>query len=838
MQDLKDYTDIIEQLKPLAREPEFNQVLQQLAGDLPKEKRFLIKMEIKRLARPCLRSIDLRGQVDGECKIFEYKGITHYLDDVAIETFEQQIRVFGLYCFGVYESVLATENNFRVMREKAEENRQQTSEDASKPKSQLSQFDIYNLNMLGYARRQHERMNFAVALEIFTETNSSIRATSIDISNNGLKVKLTKEQLFKPGDILSVYFRGLEAEYALDKKHGIGYSVIAISRRKEFQILQLKRLKEAQNAGFDQFLEKFIHGNKRRYKVNMENTIEAIIDKSCEQYFSPSCPSLPVFIEHKDKKLTPRFAMANEVNRQILSYWTDENNELRLGYLINSERLSYLVANKFTNRALFVYVFNHVQQGKVYFYSVSDVELERHPELRNIFWGFGSRKVSWRVYKIQLSDMDPAQAHAPLSIPDSVGNKIKRQNTPPAPRLMSKLINLKYIAQIADVTSDTGQQRYSQLKIERSNLKSLRLFGHPRNKVPFPIKAFRYKFNEQRIENRYMLRTVIQLQARGQTITGISEDVSVNGLRIEIDGEYHGDMNMRVVIGLPKLQEITRKYDITNLQYRVVHCSHDRNVLHLRTVAGEDGQPARKFFEDLIKQNKSQLKTYPDEEEIPGIGHALRCIHAKNPPSLAFLLSKEGVRFMPKIGVLNKDNLRIANLCNYFAEENHLNLEFLFRDRNLEEPFIQRSIKQVKTEHQPQQKELYISFNPADKDPRMVIIPRYDHRFKNDTARVEFIKEALKRGQFIALTLVISTTGKPDLDMIQAELNYVSVYAIHKAKELEEKLWSIGACIHGIDVTDEVLSRYGFDTKVIAKNHQAPAQHTVEAIGIKALLQV
>ena len=41
-QDLKQYADIIEQLKPMVNEPEFNQVLLQTAADVPKEKRFLI----------------------------------------------------------------------------------------------------------------------------------------------------------------------------------------------------------------------------------------------------------------------------------------------------------------------------------------------------------------------------------------------------------------------------------------------------------------------------------------------------------------------------------------------------------------------------------------------------------------------------------------------------------------------------------------------------------------------------------------------------------------------------------------------------------------------------
>jgi hypothetical protein len=43
-QDLKEYHDIIEELKPMINEPEFNKVLNQVASAILKQKRFLLKM--------------------------------------------------------------------------------------------------------------------------------------------------------------------------------------------------------------------------------------------------------------------------------------------------------------------------------------------------------------------------------------------------------------------------------------------------------------------------------------------------------------------------------------------------------------------------------------------------------------------------------------------------------------------------------------------------------------------------------------------------------------------------------------------------------------------------
>ncbi len=58
--------------------------------------------------------IDLRGRVDGDVRPFDYKGQTHYLDELAIQTFEKGLKQYGQYTIGIFEDVTNTTNNFRV----------------------------------------------------------------------------------------------------------------------------------------------------------------------------------------------------------------------------------------------------------------------------------------------------------------------------------------------------------------------------------------------------------------------------------------------------------------------------------------------------------------------------------------------------------------------------------------------------------------------------------------------------------------------------------------------------------------------------------------------------
>ncbi|WP_334021231.1 PilZ domain-containing protein [Alteromonas sp. S015] len=823
-QDLKQYADIIEQLKPMVNEPEFNQVLLQTASDVPKEKRFLIKMEVKRLAKPCMRTIDLRGHVDGKCNKYVHEGRSHYMDDVAISKFEEQLRVFGRYTYGVYEAVQNTENNFRLMRQKelAQERVDKENPELKRRSAVLEQFKAPTVNLLDYRQRNAERMNFAVAVELFNSTNQSVRGLSVDISLEGLQVKISKDAFFEKGETLFIFFRGLESEFAMDKKNGIAYKLVKIVTKNDAHYLALQRYKEKPSPTFDKFLENFIHGNKRRYKVNMSNTIEAITSKICEQYFSPRSPTLPVYIDVINKTLVPRFAMVNEVNRETVQYWRDEDDNCRLHFLLTQERLSRLLQKPESIREIFVFSFTHLQNEKVYFYSASYEELLQKDILTRVFLGFGSKKASWRVFKVTLTDMEPEQAHIPLSIPDSVGNKVKKLNTPPSARLMSKLKNLRFLAHVTDVTSIAGQETYNEFQFNRENLSHLRNFGHPRNRAPSNVQVVRFKYEEQRIESRYQLRTQIEARFNDEQVVhkGISEDISVHGLglRVELSKEYKGSLEGRAEVAFPRLQEIATSFDVMHLQYDIIYHNVDKNILHLKAVPGEEGKSARHFFDELIKKNKANLKVDNDEEEVPGMGQALRCINARNATSLSFLMSREGARYSPQACMIGKQDERITTLSTQYSERGQVNLEFLFRDRKQDSPFLQSGIKAVKLENMPLRQELFISFDASQKEPRMAIIPRYSYKFENDEQRRAFIREAMVRGQFVAIHVMLTTTGKPDMTMLQTEINYVTMYAMHRARELEKTMWSIAACSHLIDVTDEVLIRYGFAMEDITAN--------------------
>ena len=55
----------------------------------------------------------------------------------------------------------------------------------------------------------------------------------------------------------------------------------------------------------------------------------------------------------------------------------------------------------------------------------------------------------------------------------------------------------------------------------------------------------------------------------------------------------------------------------------------------------------------------------------------------------------------------------------------------------------------------------------------------------------------------------ISRTGRPDTSFIAGELDYIAKFAIHKAKKLEEELWSVVGVGELTDTTEATLFRLG-----------------------------
>ena len=272
---LLKHEDLVNELKTYLGNAKFDLIFKSKTAGLTKPEQFLMKMEMSRLSQPVARFVDLRGLVTGQVRPYEHNGKQHFMDDTAIEVFEAALKQHGGYTLAVYEAVMNTENNHRVLQKQAQE------QSATQVENDTLTTSV--IKFASYESRSEERMNYSIKVKIEYNDKKNIAASTSDISLSGCKIKFPTRQIIKKGQLIAMRLVGLEQDFELGLKNGIQYEVVAVENiSREYNHIRLKRTFIEKNEAFDNFLDSFINGNKRRYKVNLDNTLDALVSKGYE----------------------------------------------------------------------------------------------------------------------------------------------------------------------------------------------------------------------------------------------------------------------------------------------------------------------------------------------------------------------------------------------------------------------------------------------------------------------------------------------------------------------------------------------------------------------------
>lgn len=812
--DLQAYVGIIEQLKSSLNSGNFEQMFNLLTADLPKSKQFLLKMELKRLSQRCQFFIDLRGLVDGEVKPYVYQGKTHYMDDNAIKVFEQGIEQYGSYTIGLYEEVRNTENNFRVMHRKETEKRVRESltrvangdiehELAVSSDEATNQPQVFEFG--NYISRRDERMNFSIDVAVQTATHRFTASTS-DLSVSGCKLKVRKQQQAKIGEKVTLFFTQLEQEFVLEMSNGVPYSIVDIEQHEQVNYWRMKRQPAADEKKFSLFLQNFINGNKLRYKVNLDNVFACLRTKGYEQFYLPKFAALPVFIAVKENIAIPVSVLTTENNKHTWQYFLDEQHKSVLISIINAKRLKARLEQKSIDNSCILYCFTHAVKGKLFYYSATHEELIQSPELLPIFLGFGASKPSWRVFHLNFSTTSAQFASVEPILPSTAedsGTKV------------SALVNgfiqdIRFIIHLTDITSEESTNWYQNYSYQQSELKLLANFGHKKRSDTPPCEAVPIHFVNLRAESRYLYKTTIEIQqANNQpNLSGYSRDFSVKGMQIETLLPVNFIKGDIILLSLPELQKISQKHVLTALPYEVMAVSKSRTIINLKVAGNDDKHIGQVFFQQLIKNNRSKLTQAQETPRYPGLSTALRNMYLQSQNNIQLFIQRKGIRYEINTITKGKTAHSLHNIMRFGQKEaDTIDLTHILRNSAAVLQFAQQ-LKQMKRFEQSSEFILFISVAHKAKASSDLEC-KYSYEFTDEKAIKDYISAALQHGLLFCYRLSLMRTNRPDIDYFATELNYISTYAIHKAKLIEEELWSVVGLLDVIDISTEIFLRYG-----------------------------
>lgn len=786
--DSEHQQHLIEQLVPLLRERDFEEIFNRLTQEENSNGRFLIKMEINRRCAPCRRVIDMRDELEDECLVHEFDGITHFMPAEAIGLFQSQCYLYrDAYTLGVYE-----------MLQQWQKQRHQIRVDGqlTPPASPFRQYDVSTISFASYYGRRQERMHFSSPLLIKLQDGEKLFAKSSDLSLGGIRVSVPYLPNYHTGTLVEVFFTGLARDNPNPILHQpVTYQILGEENKEGKHWLRLIRTGE--HPVFDEFLKEFIEHNKIRYRVSVDYLLSAAIIKGYEQFYLPRMTGMPLFFNTGDSP-SLEIALRTENNQHLLEYWRDEKNRDALAGLFTAERMKRLCPAPGTTSETLIYCFTHTIRSHIYFFSATAEEL-RQSGLTALFFQVGSRRPSWRVYKFSMEVLDPSEA--------DVGQP-QGQDGPQLQDvlLIERLKLLGYCGLLQEVSLESQREEFRQEGELNHNANELQRFGHEQGAAPFEIETLHYV--QLRKELRYIHKTAVAIHHNGKSWVGWTRDISAHGLQVELEEAFVGEKNDVVTIALPRLQELSKSVNLQRLSYRLVSLNMTRTVLHLCIEGDSDRHTGRQFFTLLIESNQNKLKAAQEQRRYRGLARALRNIYTYHLFNSPIYINK--LKGAPKPASIGKSlqPRSLDRLLTACAEQrSEENLYPLFQGDLLKD-LLMNPLRAIEREDKPREDEVYIA-SIQTKAGLPIFSSRLASSFASTKEKRRFIELAQQQGEFYSVLVAISRTGRPDTNFIANELDYIAKFAIHKAKRLEEELWSVVGVGELIDTTQATLFRFG-----------------------------
>ncbi|WOT06026.1 PilZ domain-containing protein [Shewanella youngdeokensis] len=788
---------LIEQLKPLLMEPNFQELFTQLTAEETNSTRFLLKMELNRLSSDCTRVIDLRNKTELKCEEFTFGGQSHFIDAPSKANFLEALALYReQYTLGVYEQVInAHKARIQTVRTNA----------ANVSETTIDPYIAQGIVLGSYFARSEERMNYSMKISV-SQGGLEYIGITVDLSVNGARIRLPAKHSLNDQQAIKIKLLELSDEYYhQDLQQGVEYQIIDIEGNSEHSWLRVKRISGSE--ALAEMLAKLIRGYKFRYKVDTNDVLVTAKGLGFERHYLPHTPHLPLFVEdlnldNIDETVSPKYQITHKLlgrdNQAISQYFKDESGVSQLNAMLTPSRLkALLTADEFSPHSQF-FCFTFQANGGRYFYSASLAELEEK-QLKALFFRFASAKPSWRVFHVAYQKVDHKQAYKASLLPGDDASYSSLTEV--------QLAAFTHVLQLIDVTNDKIKDQYQAWQASSDNVNGLKVFGQQKLKK-HNLKQVSMQFSERRNEARFAFKTMVTLTQGEVTTNAYTQDISSRGLQLTTDTPIELNPKMPVGLSFPKLQTIAGKTNLQHLPYRLIQSRDKGGTMHLSAQIGHTPHVGVEFLNRLIDRNRDRFEKLTDNnEQTKELADGMKNLLMRKLVSVPFYLEKTvKSAYISAIGIGKEQN----PIANTFATGNEAPLEYdlspLFDEGKLKRDII-APIRLMKPQTGLEFYEVYVQISRLSQGKVKVRgLTEFDLTERKQL--LHFIQQSQQLGDFLTLRVYRGATAKPDLSYIRRELDYIRVHTQHKAKKLEEKLWHIIGVGELLDITQEVLLRF------------------------------
>lgn len=545
-------------------------------AELPDRKQqnqaFLQELERQRLSKTCLRIIDLRGKVAGECQAYEFGGRVHYLDDRAYLLVKQLMSRFdGRYTVGVYETL------FKALKQLA------PGPDSGSASEALPQ----TLSLDKSIERAEARIVFSTPVQLRLD-DVLYHGHTVDIALNAIRVSLRRSYSLQAQDKVSVAFVDFQQQDGHQLFGEVMYQVIKLEHDVNHTSAVLGRVNNNSDS-FTDWLQQWLDKQAGQRQQDVDNEI-LNLQAGFYQRLWLSQLSTPLLWLGEADSPEPLLAFhLMPTAREQLASWQG----LQIDWL---EKLPLMALAK--GAGTVITAFDQTNS-----FSAPLVQTAAVSKIINWYLSqTGSRLLLLSARSVTLDKKASQSAAATIAEVDA---EQSQRSLYRAGRIQRR-VTVTDLGPAMQQVMPTASVSALQLK----NLQTLKLFIDA-GLTPETLDAY-----IQRDKARYYIRTPVSVSLGDQQWSVTTLDASADGLAISLPADSGIKLNQRLLIDFERWQSLTDKVKLTAIPYQVKNTLYWQGSLRLglQRIKSNCPESLNQFFDWVIRKNQEKLNANQDDK--------------------------------------------------------------------------------------------------------------------------------------------------------------------------------------------------------------------------------
>ena len=793
--------------------------------------RFLDRMDQDRQSRPCSRTIDMRGKVQGECSRYVIQNRVHYLSETCLAILVEGLQTCnGVLTNQTYEKIVNGTHTNRAFR-KAEEIKRSKEEAESKskgdkiPETSLDQeLDPSEVQedlsgepvtvALGHHQQRREpRLLFVTKVQMDTE-GQSLEGRTQDLSASGLKLLFGEHVELSPDQPVQIAFHDLAERAGAEPEEfqSISYRVCACGTETAPNTsVCLEILDYAGAAQVKKLLATFVDKNERKYKLDIEDLYAEASATLYDTLYALNTPQVPIFIARSDHGAYRAAAIGRTFgNLPLAKFFQGNDGKYDFGPLCIPERLEALMERGQTLVALC----RETVDGSEQILSRAEID---HTE--GDFWQF-SRHASTREHHrfcmMSVREIPVVDNLRPLTATtlDRLTEQLKALSAIVMVHDVSDLVQLA-LGQTGSSSRASGDHSSHGcwIGMTKGTLGQECPPHDGDDQQSLEPDNIHFDYVERRSEDRYRARTSVSVSLAKTEHQGVTRDISIMGLCVEL--EAPGDVKVGDVVSIhfQALQKQRRRLNLKSVPYKIMSTENqDGTVLRLmRRVFDRNAGDIRAFLQDMIEFNRGKFPV----DAIDVRNAALACrysdILAENLQSLPVFLSRDDDYLLQVSAVGIPDSS--CKLARHF-EDQHGRIRLAF----LNDPVVRQRLhewlahctgEQAASHQNEGSVEIYVYRTQQPDGARSQLHCATSLQLQTPAQRKAYIREAIQHEDHCFVKLIVAPRSSAPLVAMEPVLSQLRGHRKHRAAQLSKDIDGIVAVGEILDLTEIIKDIYG-----------------------------